>query len=174
MTEENQYEVKETAHYVDNEEFSRAVQEYNEARKKAKENGEPIPVIPNYIGECFIKIAYGVANRYNFNRYSYKEDMIADAIECCVRYIHNFDISKTKKDGTVSAFSYFTKTVYWAFVRRIKKENAHYEKIQNIIEQSNIEMFLSQEELNEIHNSDTSHVYNHYIENLINHKLMNK
>ena len=49
---------------------------------------------------------------------TYKDDMIGDAIENCIRYVKNFDIDKNR-----NAFGYVSTIAYYAFVRRIKKEN---------------------------------------------------
>jgi DNA-directed RNA polymerase specialized sigma24 family protein len=43
--------------------------------------------------------------------------MIGDAIENCLRYLHNFNPEKTN-----NPFAYFTQIVYNAFLRRIEKE----------------------------------------------------
>lgn len=121
-------------HYVDNEKFLAAMTEWKELCKIAEEQGDERPPLSDYIGECFIKIASGVGKMGNFIGYSYRDEMIADGIENCVRYAHNFDPEKSTKNP----FSYFTTMVYYAFIRRIKKEkqqSAIKQKcIQNAIE----------------------------------------
>ena len=45
-------------HYVDNEKFLEVMTEYRNAYLESKENGEEQkPMIPDYAGECFLKIA---------------------------------------------------------------------------------------------------------------------
>ena len=73
--------------------------------------------ISDYIGQCFMDIAKGLSNRPNFINYTFKDDMIFDGIENCVRYCHNFNPEKSK-----NPFSYFTQIIYYAFLRRIEKE----------------------------------------------------
>ena len=52
--------IKPKKHYVNNQEFLKSLIDYREMCKIAKENGTEEPKIPNYIGECFMKIAEGV------------------------------------------------------------------------------------------------------------------
>lgn len=75
------------------------------------------PRIDEHIGMCIYKIATRLATRYNFARYSYRDEMIGDGIENCVLYIHNFNPDKYK-----NPFAYFTQIIYFAFLRRITKE----------------------------------------------------
>ena len=46
---------KRSEHYVNNKEFLAAIVEYKEKVALAAEKGETKPVIPRYIGECFLK-----------------------------------------------------------------------------------------------------------------------
>ena len=72
-------------HYVDNKKFSQAVVDYVTTVRAAESAGKPIPVVPNYIGECFLKICEGLSNKINFNRYTYREEMVMDAVENCLK-----------------------------------------------------------------------------------------
>jgi hypothetical protein len=105
-------------HYIDNAEFLRQLVEYFEKCDAAKKiEGSTEPPIPNYIGECFLKIATNVSRMQCFARYSFRDEMIMDGVENCLQYFRNFD----PKIGT-NPFSYFTQIVYFAFIRRINKE----------------------------------------------------
>ena len=104
-------------HYVDNKKFHEAMVEYKEQQREAEETGEEPPMVSNYIGSCFLKIANGLSYRPNFINYTYRQEMISDGIENCLQYIHNFDPEKSK-----NPFSYFTQIIYYAFIRRIQKE----------------------------------------------------
>ena len=104
-------------HYVDNQRFLLEMTEYQNERKTAKENGIELPPCPDYIGECFLKIAQRLSFRPNFINYAFREDMISDGIENCVQYMNNFNPEKSK-----NPFAYFTQIIYYAFVRRIQKE----------------------------------------------------
>jgi hypothetical protein len=108
---------KKPKQYVNNADFMAALTQYKELSKQAKEGNLPSPPIPNYIGECFMKIAEGLSHKPNFINYSYRDEMISDGIENCLMYFDNFDPSKSS-----NPFAYFTQIIYYAFLRRIQKE----------------------------------------------------
>ena len=110
-------------HYVNNKEFSLAVVDYcNRLQKAQKQKSKKIPVIDNYIAECFLKIAEGLSHKSNFIRYTYREEMVMDAVENCLKAIKNYDIETATRTGTPNAFAYFTQISWYAFLRRIEKE----------------------------------------------------
>jgi hypothetical protein len=104
-------------HYVNNADFLAALVDYKERCRKADSEGKQHPQIPNYVGECFLKIANHLSRKPNFIMYSFREEMISDGIENCVMYFRNFDETKSK-----NPFAYFTQIIYFAFLRRIMKE----------------------------------------------------
>jgi len=106
-----------TKHYINNADFLKALTDYKEKCKIASESNKPTPEIPNYIGECWMKIAEGLSHKPNFINYPHREDMIGDGIENCLMYFNNFDPAKSK-----NPFAYFTQIIYYAFLRRIGKE----------------------------------------------------
>jgi hypothetical protein len=108
-----------------------AIVEHKAAVDRAKENGEPIPRIPEYIGSCFLMIARNVAKKGNFYNYPFREDMISDGIENCCMYFHNFDSTKWQ-----NPFSYFTTIIWYAFLRRIQKEKKQLYVKQKVFEHS--------------------------------------
>ena len=103
--------------YVNNADFLAALIDYKERCKAAKADKKPPPAIPNYIGECFMKIAEGLSHKPNFINYTYRDEMMSDGIENCLMYFDNFDPNKSK-----NPFAYFTQIIYFAFLRRIGKE----------------------------------------------------
>lgn len=108
---------KKTVHYINNDDFLRALIEYKFLCDQAKEQNKPEPLIPNYIGECFLKIADNLSRLHKFVSYSFKDEMISDGVENCLMYFRNFDPQKSK-----NPFAYFTQIIYYAFIRRIMKE----------------------------------------------------
>jgi hypothetical protein len=104
-------------HYINNADFLQALVDYQDGCKEAKENKTEPPPIPNYIGECFMKIAEGLSHKPNFINYTYRDEMMSDGIENCLMYFGNFDATKSK-----NPFAYFTQIIYYAFLRRIQKE----------------------------------------------------
>ena len=106
-----------TKHYINNEDFLKALIEYKSKCQEAREKDQPEPILPNYIGECWMKIAEGLSHKPNFINYTYRDEMIADGIENCLMYFNNFDPTKSN-----NPFAYFTQIIYYAFLRRIQKE----------------------------------------------------
>ena len=115
-------------HYVNNKEFLAAMVEYRKSVNRAKRKKQAKPPVTDYIGSCFLKIAYHLSYRPNFINYTYRDDMISDGIENCLQYLDNFNPDKSN-----NPFAYFTQIIYYAFVRRIQKE-----KKQTIIKQKMI------------------------------------
>lgn len=110
-------EKKKPEHYVNNKDFTAAVAEYVIQINKAKEADKTPPRMSEYIGECVYKIATRLSTRPNFINYTYRDEMICDAIENCIQYLGNFNIEKSS-----NAFAYVTQICYYAFLRRIQKE----------------------------------------------------
>lgn len=103
--------------YIDNEKFLNEMIAHRKNVKKAVRLKEPKPRLPEYVGECFMKIAENLSHKPNFLSYSFRDEMISDAIENCVMYADNFDPEKSS-----NPFAYFTQIVYYAFLRRIQRE----------------------------------------------------
>jgi len=108
---------KKQKHYINNPDFLQALVDYKAEQKRCKTDKLPDPPIPNYIGECFMKIAEGLSHKPNFINYTYRDEMMSDGIENCLMYFDNFDPTKSK-----NPFAYFTQIIYYAFLRRIQKE----------------------------------------------------
>ena len=122
---------KRSEHYVNNKEFLAAIIAYKDQIALAEIQGKPKPVIPRYIGECFLKIANHLSFKPNFVNYMFKDDMVCDGIENCVQYINNFNPEKSK-----NPFAYFTQIIHYAFLRRIQKEKKQLEIKSKILERS--------------------------------------
>ena len=122
---------KRSEHYVNNKEFLAALIAYREDREIAEAKGLPRPVIPRYIGECFLKIATHLSFKPNFVNYMFKDDMVSDGIENCVQYIHNFNPEKSQ-----NPFAYFTQIIHYAFLRRIQREKRQLDIKNKILERT--------------------------------------
>lgn len=132
---------KEKPHYVNNKQFSQAVVDYVTTVCEARELNENEPTIPNYIGECFLKIAEGLSHKPNFIGYSYREEMVMDGVENCIKAIMNYDVNKATRTGLPNAFAYFTQIIYFAFLRRIAKEKKQQDIKVAYMEQAGVEQF---------------------------------
>ena len=109
-------------HYVNNKEFSQAVVDYVNSVNESRTAGKDEPVITDYIGRCFLKRSDGLSHKPNFIGYTYREEMVMDAVENCIKAIMNYNVEKATRTGLPNAFAYFTQISYYAFLRRIAKE----------------------------------------------------
>ena len=130
-------------HYVNNKEFSQAVVDYCTVLKEAKIAEKTLPIVPNYIASCFLKIAEGLSHKSNFIRYTYREEMVMDAVENCLKAIENYDIAAATRTGNPNAFAYFTQISWYAFLRRIAKEKKQQDVKLKYLSQSGLEEFIA-------------------------------
>jgi hypothetical protein len=128
-----------SSHYVDNKKFLQALLEYKEKVDKSKEENQELPQVPNYIGECFIKIATHLSYKSNFINYTFKDDMISDGIENCLTAAAKFDPSKSS-----NPFAYYTQIIFFAFIRRIQKEKKQQATKYKIIENLDLDSLLQE------------------------------
>lgn len=129
-------------HYVNNKEFSEAVVQYCRRVQEATSKGEELPVVPDYIAQSFLKIAEGLSHKSNFIRYTYREEMVMDAVENCLRAIKNYNIDAPTRTGTPNAFAYFTQISWYAFLRRIANEKKQQDVKLKYLAQSGIEDYV--------------------------------
>jgi len=107
---------KEKIHYVNASEFEAAIRTFYTSG-----------TLTAYLGESVSKIANGLSYAPNFLNYSYREEMIGDAI---VKMMTALKHKKFNLDSGYSPFSYFTTIAFHAFINRIKKEKKHHETLQ--------------------------------------------
>src|SRR5210317_129081 len=136
---------KKSIHYVNNSDFSTAVVEYVKRVEKARKEDTKIPTVPDYIAQCFLRIAEGLSHKANFIRYTYREEMVMDAVENCLKAIENYNLEAATRTGKPNAFAYFTQISWFAFLRRIEKEKKQQDIKMKYITQSGIENFLDNE-----------------------------
>jgi DNA-directed RNA polymerase specialized sigma subunit len=130
---------KKSEHYVNNKEFLAAMVEFRKSVNKAKRDKTERPPVPNYIGECFLKIANHLSYRPNFINYTFRDDMISDGIENCLQYLDNFN-----PETSSNPFAYFTQIIYYAFIRRIQKEKKQITIKQRMIAEANYDDMVLQ------------------------------
>lgn len=133
----------ERPHYVNNAEFSKAIVDYVILAKTAKAQGKPLPQLSEYIGACLLKIAEGLSRKPNFVRYTYREDMVMDGVENCIRAVPNFNVNVGTRTGLPNAFAYFTQICFFAFIRRIQKEKKSQDIKHLYMESAGIENFAT-------------------------------
>ena len=136
---------RQSIHYVNNADFSTAVVEYVKEVRIAKANEEKLPIVTNYIASCFLKIAEGLSHKSNFIRYTYREEMVMDAVENCLKAIENYNLETATRTGKPNAFAYFTQITWYAFLRRIAKEKKQQDIKLKYLTSSALETFVEVE-----------------------------
>ena len=132
---------KEKPHYVNSKEFTQDIISYYESG--TDEIGEKL-------GEIIYKIATGLSFAPNFINYSYKDDMIGDAI---VKMFSALQLKKFDINSGNNPFSYFTTIAFHAFINRIKKEKKQRQVISDYQEMVYEEM-AGEFQMNTSHKSD--------------------
>jgi len=105
----------EKPHYVNSREFEDAIRGYYKS-------GE----MTEYLADSIRRIAYGLSFAPNFINYSYRDEMIGDAV---VKMYQALKYQKFHLDKGFSPFSYFTTIAFHAFISRIKKEKKYHQLI---------------------------------------------
>jgi len=90
--------------------------------KKYYESG----VLNDELADMIQKIGTRLGYAQNFINYSYKTEMIGDAV---IKMITALTRKRFKCDSGYNPFSYFTKVAYRAFQNRIKKEKKEHDTI---------------------------------------------
>lgn len=103
--------------YVNNKEF------YEELVKWRDSGQEKIP---DKIALAIMRICENLARSGRFAGYTWRQEMISDAILACIQFCRNFNPEKSQ-----NPFAFYTQIAYNAFVARIKTEkeklNTHLE-----------------------------------------------
>ncbi len=133
---------RKSIHYVNNADFSQAVVDYVTIADNAKASGNTIPNVPDYIAQCYLRIAEGLSHKSNFIRYTYREEMVMDAVENCLKAIGNYDLKAATRTGKPNAFAYFTQISWYAFLRRIAKEKKQQDIKIKYLTRSGVENFM--------------------------------
>lgn len=123
---------KKKNHYVDNARFLAEIVEYKKKVAHAKEHGLEKPRVSEYIGSCILMIAERLSTKPRFMNYSFRDELVSDALENCFLYFDNFN-----PEISQNPFAYFTQIIYYAFHRRISKEEKNryiiYKKFQESV-----------------------------------------
>lgn len=107
----------EDGYYVTNEELVPEIVEF----KRTK-------VMSERLGDMIIQIATNYSKKGSFFGYTWKDDMVSDAVLTCMKYLHNFDPDKEDEKGIKmkpNPFAYITIICHRAFLTYIKKQNKH-------------------------------------------------
>lgn len=119
---------KKPKNYINNPDLLAEIIKYQNLCKEAEAEGKPKPQQSNYLGLAFMKIAENFSNNYQYRNYTFKEEMIGDAIMFCVKSVDGFNPEKSN-----NPFSFFTTAIYFAFLQKIQKEKKQlYIKYKNL------------------------------------------
>ena len=133
---------RKSIHYVNNAQFSQAVVDYVGHLEECRKDEITLPKVPDYIAQCFLRIAEGLSHKANFIRYTYREEMVMDAVENCLKAISNYNLEAATRTGKPNAFAYFTQITWFAFLRRITKEKKQQDIKLKYLTKSGIESFI--------------------------------
>ena len=133
---------KKSIHYVNNAQFSQAVVDYVGKLEECRKEEISLPKVPDYIAQCFLRIAEGLSHKANFIRYTYREEMVMAAVENCLKAISNYNLEAATRTGKPNAFAYFTQITWFAFLRRITKEKKQQDIKLKYLTKSGIENFI--------------------------------
>lgn len=127
---------KRNTHYVNNSDFLDALVEYKKACKEAEESGNPRPRIPQYIGECFLKIATRFCYRPNFANYCVDDSTEALTQRGWLKYT---EIQLTDK---ILSYNQETETLTWSNILDIFINESYSGKMHHLTNQG-LDMFVS-------------------------------
>ena len=147
---------RKSIHYVNNAQFSQAVVDYVGHLEECRKDEITLPKVPDYIAQCFLRIAEGLSHKANFIRYTYREEMVMDAVENCLKAIENYNIEAATRSGNPNAFAYFTQISWYAFLRRIAKEKKQQDVKLKYLSQSGIEQYV----YNDVNDTAAANVMN--------------
>lgn len=103
---------------VNNEELKEMVRTYQNMCNEAEANGKELPQVPENLGKALLTICISLSQRYNFYNYSWRDEMISDAVIKQITALRKFNC-----DAGTSCFAYFVQTAWFEMVSRIKLEN---------------------------------------------------
>lgn len=103
--------------YVSNSQLYDEIVKYQEVVRLAKEAGEPQPKLPDVIGVAILNICNKLSSRYNFNGYTYRDEMADEAVVYCVAAILKFDTTISK-----NPFAYLSQVAWRAFLKIMEVE----------------------------------------------------
>ena len=73
------------------------------------------------LGRMLLLLAKRYSSKGSFSGYSWKDDMICEAVLTCLKYMHNFDVTVDKPNP----FAYFSKVIHNSFLNYNSKQKEH-------------------------------------------------
>lgn len=127
------------ANYINNREFHNCLVQYKKDSDLAEQQGKIRPQLPKYYADAITSIANRYASKPCFSGYSYKDEMISDAIMTCIQYATKYDTTRAERlNQPPNPLAYFTQLVHNAFITRIHVEHKQqYVKAKTLTTQIN-------------------------------------
>lgn len=130
-----------TTNYVDKEALYNEIVSWQDACKAAEEAGRPAPEMTRAIGQAILDTAQGLGTRWNFNKYSFVEEMVGDGIVAATRAVPKFDRDHPKKNP----FGFLNFIIWRAFVTRIKMEREEHDGKMSLMLDETIAAYNTQD-----------------------------
>lgn len=115
-------EVAPTSYYVDKVKLNAALRDWKIGKQLAEANNTELPSLPDYAARSIIEIATNISRKWNFRGYSFREEMVGDAILNVLKYIGNYDPDASTRSGTPNPFWYISRMCINTFKFRIGSE----------------------------------------------------
>jgi DNA-directed RNA polymerase specialized sigma24 family protein len=129
--------IEKNMNYINNKNLLEELKIYKETGERTEE-----------LGRMFLLLARRYSSRGSFSGYSWKDDMICEAVLTCIKYMHNFDVTIDKPNP----FAYFSRIIHNAFLNYIAKQKIH-SKIKDIC-YKNLDFITPDESEDDIKNFD--------------------
>lgn len=118
--------------YVDKKRFFEEIKKYKSKYEEAEASGKPLPRANDYIGKAIWDIANRTSFKHSFIRYPFREEMVGNAVEACVKALPKFDVDRSEENP----FGFFTRAVLWSFYQTIEAEHKKLYAKHKLIEKS--------------------------------------
>lgn len=121
--------------YIDKKTLHEHLKRHIQKVRECEEKGIDPPPANDYIGNAIIQMATKYATKWNFNQYTWKDEMIGDGILAAVKAINKYDPDREEENP----FGYFNQAIYWSFQARIKLENIKTDNKEEMMKDSLLE-----------------------------------
>lgn len=131
VPEKRKRQTKNDENYVNNKEFTLALDKYARDCRAAEARGEEKPVMSRYLAECIMKMSFRLSLTPRFQGYAFREEMVQNGILAAVKYAHRFD-----GDRFDNGFAYITQILFSHMIITIKNEKKRYKTNLELIQQA--------------------------------------
>lgn len=152
-------------HYVNNHDFTLALDEYAQQCKKALAEGKERPVMSRYLGECVYKMSNRLSLTPRFKGYMYRDEMVQNAILGAMKYMYRFDGERFD-----NGFAYVTQILFSHMIQTIKNEKKKYELNLRLIQEAEVNV-IDSGEFHDVANEHARAIADQKLDELQNQKV---